>query len=68
MLSLHLNDNDGEKDFHLLPGEGTVDWAEFRQALKEVGYRGPFLFEVWGGERPLEVAGRAVKWLRGWEG
>lgn len=68
VLSLHLNDNDGRGDLHLLPGEGTVDWGEVMRALGEVGYEGPFLFEVKGGEEALEVARRAARWLRGWRG
>ena len=32
--SAHLHDNHGEKDEHLWPGEGTIDWDETFQALQ----------------------------------
>ena len=66
--SLHLNDNDGEADLHLVPGRGGIDWASFKGALEFIGYEGPLLFEVHGGEDPLETAREALRWLRGWRG
>jgi len=68
VLSLHLNDNDGMADLHLLPGRGNLDWPRFWGALRSGGYEGPLLFEVYGGEEPLEVAREALRWLRGWRG
>ena len=32
--SLHVHDNHGEKDEHLWPGDGTIDWAATAEALK----------------------------------
>lgn len=42
---LHVHDNDGTRDAHLLPGEGTVDWADFTAALAEIGFSGVFSLE-----------------------
>lgn len=28
IVTMHLHDNDGRDDQHLLPGEGTIDWSE----------------------------------------
>lgn len=45
--SLHVQDNHGEqKDEHLLPGDGTVDWEEFLQTLAAIGYAGEFVLEA----------------------
>jgi len=66
--SLHLNDNDGRADLHLVPGKGSIDWASFMEVLECVGYEGPLLFEVQGGEDPLEMAREALRWLRSWRG
>ena len=36
--SLHLQDNHGGGDEHLIPGEGTIDWGGIVGALAAVGY------------------------------
>lgn len=48
LASLHINDNDGERDLHLPPGEGVIDWPEVYNALKDVGYNGVFILEIYG--------------------
>ncbi len=46
-LSLHIQDNHGnQRDEHLLPGDGTLDWAQFFRALKDVNYAGEFVLEA----------------------
>lgn len=37
---LHIHDNDGWGDFHMLPYTGIIDWADFAKSLDEVGYDG----------------------------
>jgi len=52
LLALHVADNLGQHDDHLLPyGRGTVCWSEVMKALREVRYRGLFNFEVPGENR-----------------
>jgi len=34
VASTHIHDNHGEKDEHLLPYDGTIDWAEAGQLLR----------------------------------
>jgi sugar phosphate isomerase/epimerase len=34
VVTVHVHDNDGDKDEHLLPGEGTIDWDAAFQAFK----------------------------------
>ena len=46
LMALHLHDNDGTKDQHLLPFEGTIDWATTMGKISETGYAGPIAFEV----------------------
>lgn len=46
---LHVHDNHGDRDEHLVPYCGTVDWKAFREALEEIGFEGVVSFEVkWG--------------------
>ena len=43
---LHLHDNDGKDDLHLLPRSGAVDWEGVLSALKKIGYQGDITFEI----------------------
>lgn len=43
---LHIHDNMGNKDSHLRPTEGIVDWDDFGKALKEIGFNGVFSLET----------------------
>lgn len=56
LRALHVADNDGSGDQHLLPHEGgAVDWHGVMRGLRDVGYDGPFNFEIPGETRcPLQ--------------
>lgn len=43
---LHVHDNDGQEDLHLPPYYGTIDWAEFAEALYDIGYGGVLSLET----------------------
>ena len=45
---LHVNDNDGILDRHVLPFAGLVNWADFISSMRSVGYRGDISFETFG--------------------
>lgn len=47
-LSLHIQDNHGmgSGDQHLLPGDGTIDWKEFLDILRELDYKGDLVLEA----------------------
>ncbi len=45
LLGLHVHDNFGQKDDHLAPFRGTIDWDAFASALVKIDYHGPLLFE-----------------------
>ena len=46
IITTHVSDYDFRNERHWMPGEGKVDWGELVTALEEVGYDGPFLYEV----------------------
>jgi len=46
LSALHVHDNNGKADKHLIPGEGIADWNAFADALYEVGYDGVFSLET----------------------
>ena len=45
-LSLHVQDNHGNHDEHLLPGDGTIDWKAYLDMLRAVGYTGELVLEA----------------------
>ena len=46
LIATHVHDNRGRSDDHLLPFDGTIDWAGTLLAVQKIGYDGPFTFEV----------------------
>ena len=66
LKALHIADNEGERDQHMMPfGKGNVNFGEVVQALREIDYEGLFNLEI-PGERlaPLEVRGYKVEYVR----
>ena len=43
---LHVHDNTGDRDFHMWPTKGIIDWPGFMKALKEIGFQGVFSLET----------------------
>jgi len=66
LKALHIADNEGETDQHLMPyGRGTVDWPVVVSALKEIGYSGLFNLEIPGEIRcPLPVRLAKLDYLK----
>lgn len=46
IITTHISDCDLENERHWMPGEGKIDFKEIALALAEVGYDGPWLYEV----------------------
>lgn len=70
LLALHIHDNMGDRDSHLIPGDGIIDWEAFSAALADVGYTGEisletgpkhgmFPKEAWG-ERETLLVNKAI--------
>ena len=45
LRTTHVHDNHGRQDVHLPPGQGTIDWVAWVEALDEIGYQGPVMLE-----------------------
>ena len=52
LYALHINDNSGRGDEHVLPYLGTVNMDEIMNALIDIGYSGAFTFECAASLRP----------------
>ena len=48
--AVHLHDNDGTRDAHNIPGDGTIDWGMVRRELIDSAYEGAWSLEI---EHPL---------------
>ena len=46
LATLHIHDNMGASDSHLVPGDGIIDWDAFAKALKDIGYNGVISLET----------------------
>ena len=46
LFHVHVDDNNGLRDQHLVPGNGDFDFASFITALREVGYDGYLAAEL----------------------
>ncbi|MGQ4833603.1 MAG: sugar phosphate isomerase/epimerase family protein [Candidatus Asgardarchaeia archaeon] len=46
LVNIHVHDNDGEHDLHLVPGTGKINFIEFIAELKKLNYSGPIIIEV----------------------
>lgn len=46
MVAYHLADNAGDRDSHLAPGHGRVDWNRVFQRAAEIGYAGCMCIET----------------------
>jgi sugar phosphate isomerase/epimerase len=55
--STHIHDNKRDKDSHLWPGDGTIDWEQSMQSLRSATHAPAMLLEI-EGEEGMDVAAR----------
>jgi sugar phosphate isomerase/epimerase len=46
LIHVHANDNRGQWDDHLPPGEGTIDWREIGRTLRQLDFDGWLMLEL----------------------
>ena len=64
--NLHIEDIPGRKHYHLIPGEGTMNWASLWQALRDTQYEGFATVELYTqSAHPDEAARKSWVFLRG---
>ena len=66
LRALHIADNEGERDQHMMPfGRGTVDFEAVVRALREVNYEGLFNLEIPGESHvPMEIRAAKLRYIR----
>lgn len=55
--STHIHDNKRDKDSHLWPGDGTIDWEQTMQSLRSAAHAPAMLLEI-EGEEGIDIAAR----------
>ena len=64
LACLHVHDNDGKRDAHLLPYFGVTNWESFTEGLRAIGYRGNITLETHvPSGLPEGLREEAEKWL-----
>lgn len=66
LKALHIDDNEGSTDQHLMPfGKGNVDFVKVVRALKGIHYQGVFNLEI-PGERycPIEIRRYKIDYIK----
>ena len=61
LTATHVHDNRGRTDDHLVPFEGTIEWAGVMTAVQKVGYDGTLLMELAAHGSPTTTLERAQK-------
>jgi sugar phosphate isomerase/epimerase len=61
LIAVHVHDNRGRTDDHLVPFEGTIDWPAALTSMQKIGYDGTFLFEIGAPASPRETLEKARK-------
>jgi len=65
-LHIHLDDNNGDADSHLIPGYGNVDFDGLFTALKDTQYKGYISVELGGGYNmnPTKACQESLEFLK----
>lgn len=63
--STHVHDNKKDKDAHLWPGQGSIDWKQAMELLRTAPHTPPLLMEIEGDEKvnTAEKMGEVFKLL-----
>ena len=66
LKALHITDNDGTSDQHLMPfNRGCIDFPNIIKTLREIGYEGIFNFEIPGESGiPMELRDAKLSYIK----
>jgi sugar phosphate isomerase/epimerase len=61
LITTHVHDNRRQKDDHLVPFEGSINWGATIMELEKIGYDGVLMYEVRNTDSAREVLERCVR-------
>jgi sugar phosphate isomerase/epimerase len=67
LVTTHVHDNHGRSDDHLVPFDGSIDWAHALFAAQKVGYDGLYVFELANTGSTADVLERTSRACRRFE-
>ena len=68
LVTTHIHDNQRQKDDHLVPFEGTINWDAAIMELEKIGYDGVLMYEVRNRDSAAQVLDRSVRARKKLEG
>jgi sugar phosphate isomerase/epimerase len=57
----HVHDNDGRRDAHLPPYQGSIDWSVALMETQKIGYDGAYIFELAPTADPVPLLVKAAR-------
>lgn len=60
IVASHVHDTRGSRDDHLVPYDGSIEWARALLAFQKVGYAGPWTFELAASVPAITTLARAA--------
>lgn len=64
LVCTHIDDNIGQTDLHTIPYFGTIGWESVMKTLREIDYKGAFIYELAVCKRmPAELRTPAMKFI-----
>ncbi|MBA2302368.1 MAG: sugar phosphate isomerase/epimerase [Acidobacteria bacterium] len=61
LITTHVHDNRRREDDHLVPYQGTIDWAAALVTMLKIGYEGTYMMEVANTGSPAAVLAEAQR-------
>ena len=55
LITLHIHDNHGQRDEHIMPLDGTINWPPVVAALRAIDYPGVFMYEIGSMANPQDI-------------
>lgn len=63
ILEVHVDDNFGDKDLHLPPGQGNIDWPPVIEAMRELREHAVICLEIAWPEAPMQALHESREFL-----
>jgi sugar phosphate isomerase/epimerase len=63
LLQLHIHDNQGKTDDHIIPGRGRISWPEVMAILGEKKQSLPFVFELKTQGAPMAAVSESIRFM-----